>query len=131
MQQSLDERSDENDVSAAADGSNMEKDEYTWEIGFHIAFVQVVFTMILLYALVSPLITLFGALFFTIKYFVDKYNQVYVYPKLYDSKGSLAYHIGNLGFGSLMFQQFIVLLLLKTSLNKRQLVYAIKMFIII
>ena len=59
--------------------------------------------MILLYSLISPMITLFGALFFTIKYFVDKYNQIFIYPKLYDSKGSLAYHISSLCYASLMF----------------------------
>lgn len=81
----------------------IEKDEYHWEISFHIAFVQVVYTMTLLYSLISPIIIFFGALFFTIKYFVDKYNLVFVYPKLYDSKASLAPHIISLGYFSLFF----------------------------
>ena len=68
----------------------MNKDVEVWEISFHIAFNQVVYSIVLLYSLVSPMITLFGALFFTIKYFVDKYNQIYIYPKLYDSKGTIA-----------------------------------------
>ena len=87
--------------------------------------------MTLLYSIVSPIIILFGALFFTIKYFVDKYNLVYVYPKLYDSKASLAPRIITLGYFSLFFQQFIVLGLLKTGLRQEKLTYSIIMLLCI
>ena len=37
----------------------------------------------------APLITIFGCLFFTIKYYIDKYNIAYVYPKEYNGQGRL------------------------------------------
>ena len=82
----------------------VEKDDYFFEVGFHIAFNQVIYTMVLLYSFISPIITLLGATYFTVKYFVDKYNQTMLYPKHYDSKGELSYNIMTLGYCSLAFQ---------------------------
>jgi len=53
-------------------------------LGYNIAFNQIVYTMVLLYCLITPAISILGALYFTIKYFIDKYNLTVVYPKSYD-----------------------------------------------
>ena len=53
------------------------------------AFNLIMYIIIMLYSLVNPIITIVGALYFTIKYFFDKYNLTVVYQKNYESKGDL------------------------------------------
>ena len=60
--------------------------------------------MVLLYCLITPAITIFGALYFTIKYFIDKYNLTVIYPKNYDSQGNLTSYISILAKLTLFFQ---------------------------
>lgn len=94
---------------AKRDEYGMDKDDggvdfYRFEMGYSIAFNQVVYTIVFLYSLISPIITLFGALYFTIKYFVDKYNLTQVYPKNYDSRGQIAKTISRLNHFSIYSQ---------------------------
>jgi len=72
----------------------------------------------MLYGLIQPLILLFGACYFTIKYFVDKYNKTIVYPKLYESKGVMANHLMFISNFSLWFQQFLMLIMFTISLGR-------------
>lgn len=60
------------------------KDKWYFDIGFNIAFTQIIFCIVLIFAQVSPLITIFGSIYFAIKYFIDKYNLLYVFPNEYD-----------------------------------------------
>jgi len=64
---------------------------------------MVIYLTIFLYALISPIITLVGALYFTIKYYVDKYNLTVLYPKNYDSQGQLSNKISGLAYFSIYF----------------------------
>jgi hypothetical protein len=105
-------------------------DFYRFEIGYSIAFNQVVYTIVFLYSLISPIITLFGALYFTIKYFVDKYNLTHVYPKNYDSRGELAKYLSILNHLSIYFQQFILIGLFTIALQRKNLYYALICFLI-
>ena len=43
----------------------------------------------MVYSLLVPLISIFAATFFLFKYYVDKYNLVFVYCKVYDSDGKI------------------------------------------
>lgn len=65
------------------------KDRWYFDMGYNIAFTQIIYCVVLVFASVAPLITLFGSLYFTIKYFIDKYNVLYVYPTEYDGQGRL------------------------------------------
>ena len=60
-----------------------------FEVSFGIAFNLIIYTILMIYSLVNPIITIVGALYFSIKYFFDKYNLTLVYPKNYESKGDL------------------------------------------
>ena len=40
-----------------------------------------------MYSTISPFMPLMGTLFFILKYFIDKYNMLYVNPLEYDSNG--------------------------------------------
>jgi len=59
--------------------------DYYFDLGYHLSFVVVVFTIVFLFSVTAPLISIFGFMFFTFKYFVDKYNFIWVYPKEMDS----------------------------------------------
>ena len=45
--------------------------------------------MALIFATVVPLISVFACLFFTFKYFVDKYNLTFVYHKEFEGGGAI------------------------------------------
>ena len=72
----------------------------------------------MLYSLVNPIITIVGALYFTIKYFFDKYNLTVVYPKNYDSKGDLGAQIAYYNLLSIYFIQLIIFLLFTITLRQ-------------
>lgn len=55
------------------------EDDYYFDLGYHFAFSITIFTVIFIFSAAVPLIPLFGFLFFGFKYFIDKYNFVFVY----------------------------------------------------
>jgi hypothetical protein len=63
------------------------KDDYFFDQSYFVAFNMVIFTMVLMYAIVSPSILIFGSIYFWIKYIIDKYNLTVLYPKDYDNNG--------------------------------------------
>ena len=46
-----------------------------------------------LFSTVMPLASLFGFLFFLLKFYVEKYNMIFVYLKEFEAKGRLKDHI--------------------------------------
>jgi hypothetical protein len=61
-------------------------------MGYNIAFTQIIYCTVCIFSQVAPLITPFGCCFFTVKYFIDKYNILYVYPAEYNfSNGGRLY----------------------------------------
>lgn len=65
------------------------EDDWYFDLGYHFAFSITIFTVIFLFSAAVPLIPLFGFLFFTFKYFIDKYNFVFVYNTEFESRGNL------------------------------------------
>ena len=94
-----------------------EIDYYRFEVSFAMAFNMVIFIIVFVYSLITPIITLVGALYFTIKYFVDKYNLTHVYPKNYDSKGQLGIKISQYNHFSIYFIQLIMFILFTITLK--------------
>jgi hypothetical protein len=60
------------------DGVAIEDDWY-FDLGYHFAFSITIFTVIYLFSAAVPLIPLFGFVFFAFKYYIDKYNFLFVY----------------------------------------------------
>jgi hypothetical protein len=83
---------------------DVQQDIQFFDLGYEIAFNQIVYTMVLLYCLITPAISILGAIYFTIKYFIDKYNLTVVYPKSYDSRGNITKYISRLAKLTLVFQ---------------------------
>ena len=87
---------------------SMYRDDWYFDIGANIAFTQIIYTIILIYSQVAPLITIFGTLYFTFKYLIDKYNLLYVYEREYDGRGRLYQNIVKYQYWSMAFSQFIM-----------------------
>ena len=51
----------------------MFKDLFSFEISFNVAFNQVIYTMVFIYAVISPFVLILGAFYFFVKYIVDMY----------------------------------------------------------
>lgn len=109
-------------------GDDDEVDYYRFELGFNIAFNMVIYLTIFLYSLISPIIVLIGALYFTIKYYVDKYNLTVLYPKNYDSKGQLSNRIIQLAYFSIYFIQVLMYVLFTLTLKQDSFQSAIIIF---
>lgn len=89
---------------------------------------MVIYLTIFLYSLISPIIVLIGALYFTIKYYVDKYNLTVLYPKNYDSKGELSNKISSLAYFSIYFIQVMMYILFTLTLKQDSFQSAIIIF---
>ena len=70
-------------------------DVYFFDIGYNIAFNQIIYIMVFTYGLISPCILMLGCLYFSFKYFIDKYNLTVVYPKAYEGRGDISKNIIN------------------------------------
>ena len=55
------------------------KDGFYFPLGYNIAYSLIIYTIVIIFSTVAPIITPFGGCYFTVKYFIDKYNIVYVY----------------------------------------------------
>lgn len=84
---------------------SMNKDRWYFDFGSNIALTIVIYQIIILFSTIAPLITLLGAIFFTIKYLIDKYNICYVYPTENYGESKLVNEIVNLQYISMIFQQ--------------------------
>ena len=64
------------------------EDKREFELGYMYSYALVVFLNGLLFATIVPLIPVFVALYFWIKYLVDKNNLLFLYAKKYESNGT-------------------------------------------
>src|SRR4051812_35142643 len=62
-------------------------DDYAFDLGYHHSYSLVIFTIGLIFCPIVPLISIFGFIFFLIKYYVDKYNLTFVYNKEFEGGG--------------------------------------------
>lgn len=63
--------------------------KFFFDIAYQQAFSISIFTMVFLFSITNPIILPFGCLFFALKFTIDKYNIVWVYPLEFHSKGFL------------------------------------------
>ena len=85
---------------------------YYFDHGYSLAYVALIWTMAILFSMIAPLIPIIAFFFFLIKYFVDKYNFMYVYPAEFDSQQPFGIKVSYIctaslfGFQSFMFMIF-------------------------
>jgi hypothetical protein len=62
-------------------------DDYAFDLGYHQSYCIVIFTIGLVFCPFVPLIAIFACLFFSAKYYVDKYNLTFVYNREFEGGG--------------------------------------------
>lgn len=85
------------------------RDTYVFDLGYHQSYSLVIFLNCLIYSTFVPIIPLFAALFFHIKYVIDKYNMIFVYFKEYESGGQIRNNVTNYMVFILFFYMIVVL----------------------
>lgn len=69
---------------------NWQFQEWFFNIGYSVPYNAAIFTMVLAFSTVAPLVLPFGSVFFFIKYMLDKYNLIYVCPEQFESAGKIS-----------------------------------------
>jgi hypothetical protein len=90
-----------------------------------------VFALTFCFSTTIPLIVPFGGLFFLIKYYVDKYNLLFVYPVEFESNGNICFIVIRFVLLSIFFFQFIISNLFLKLANKDIAIYASIIYICI
>jgi Calcium-dependent channel, 7TM region, putative phosphate len=55
------------------------KDNWYFDIGYQLAFVTVIWTIGIFFSAIAPIIPCICFVYFFFKYWIDKYNLMYVY----------------------------------------------------
>ena len=97
--------------------SKIIKDLYEFDIAFNVAYNEVVYMIILLYMIICPSISILGAAYFCIKYYIDKYNLIVVYPKSTDGSGDISKNINKLAQVNLILVEIFMFTFLSNTLD--------------
>ena len=102
-----------------------------FDYGYNYSFSITVFMLIIVFSTTIPLITIFGALFFYIKYYIDKYNLLFLYPAEFESHGNVTEMIIKFELIGIFFFQFIISnTFIKIFRDKDYAIYATLLYII-
>ena len=103
-----------------------------FDYGYNYSFSITVFMLILCFSTTIPLITPFGALFFYIKYYIDKYNLLFLYPAEFESHGNVTEMIIKFELIGIFFFQFIISnVFIKIFRDKDYAIYATLLYLVI
>lgn len=89
-------------------------DDWFFDIGYHFAFSIIIFTIVFIFSTSAPLVPIFGFMFFSLKYIIDKYNFMYVYPTEFESKGTLTGNVSTFTTVALFLFQIMMFSLFTT-----------------
>ena len=103
-----------------------------FDYGYHYSFSITVFILTLCFSSTIPLIAPFGSLFFIMKYFIDKYNLLFVYPAEFESHGNIFGLVVKFNLLGIFFFQFIISnLFIKIFHEKDYAIYATLLYIVV
>lgn len=103
-----------------------------FDYGYHYSFSITVFILTLVFSTTIPLIVPFGCLFFVLKYYIDKYNLLFVYPVEFESHGNITAMVLKFALIGIFFFQFIISnLFIKIFHDKDYAIYATILYIVI
>jgi hypothetical protein len=103
-----------------------------FDYGYNYSFSITVFMLILCFSTHIPLITPFGALFFYIKYYIDKYNLLFLFPAEFESHGNVTEMIIKFELIGIFFFQFIISnIFIKIFRDKDYAIYATLLYILL
>jgi hypothetical protein len=103
-----------------------------FDYGYHYSFSITVFILTLCFSSTIPLIAPFGSLFFIMKYYIDKYNLLFVYPAEFESHGNIFGLVVKFNLLGIFFFQFIISnLFIKIFHEKDYAIYATLLYIVV
>ena len=103
-----------------------------FDYGYNYSFSITVFMLTLCFSTTIPLITPFGFLFFLLKYYIDKYNLLFLYPAEFESHGNVTDLVIKFDLIGIFFFQFIISnLFLKIFHNKYYSFFATILYLIL
>ena len=82
------------------------EDDWGFLLGYYQALMYTLSFMSLLFSISLPMVSILAFIFFSIRYYIEKYNFLFVYEKEYESKGLFNY-ITNLQVMSAIFFQML------------------------
>jgi hypothetical protein len=62
-------------------------------MGYYMSYILTILFMSLLFCVVMPIVTLFASGFFMFRYYIEKYNMLFVFLKDYESHGEFMDYI--------------------------------------
>jgi hypothetical protein len=83
-------------------------DSYAFDLGYHMSYALTVLQIGMLYGCIVPIIPAFCVIFFSFKYYVDKYNLSFVYHSEFLGVGKVKRRIIPLTIFTIFLQQLII-----------------------
>ena len=69
------------------------KDTWYFDLGYYQSQSSTIFFLAMIFSVLMPLASFFGFLFFFLKFYVEKYNMIFVYLKEFEARGRLKKYI--------------------------------------
>jgi hypothetical protein len=90
-------------------------DTMYFDPGYQLAFVTVIWTIGIFFSAIAPIIPFICFGYFLIKYWIDKYNLMYVYPAEYDTQQPFTQTAGHFCTAAIFFFQIFMFVLFTLS----------------
>jgi hypothetical protein len=69
------------------------RDDWYFDLGYYLSYCMTIMFVCLLFSVIMPISTIFGFSFFLFRYYIEKYNMMFVFVKDFESHGTLRRNI--------------------------------------
>ena len=69
------------------------QDDWFFDMGYYMSYILTIIFLSLLFCISMPVITFFATGFFLFRYYIEKYNMLFVFVKGFESHGDFSTHI--------------------------------------
>ena len=82
-------------------------DTYAFDLGYHMSYGLTTFAIAMVFSTIVPYVPIFAMIFFTFKYYVDKYNLSFVYNAEFQGVGIIKRRVVPLTVLNIIIYQLI------------------------
>ena len=82
-------------------------DTYAFDLGYHMSYGLTTFAIAMVFSTLVPYVPIFAMIFFTFKYYVDKYNLSFVYVAEFQGIGIIKKRVVSLTIFNIITYQLI------------------------
>ena len=82
-------------------------DTYAFDLGYHMSYGLTTFAIAMVFSTLVPYVPIFAMIFFTFKYYVDKYNLSFVYVAEFQGVGIIKNKVVTLSILNIIIYQLI------------------------